>query len=979
MDISKVLIEYDNMFGVNSMSEIEEFLVNHIERAMEEKDYNSALSLMNEMMSLCRDTSQNAKGLHYCTLVEDMLVKLGLEGTVEYGTSLINVANAYRAFGYNKKAENLFERVEVIYREKLPAGDFLFASLYNNWSLMYQQTEEFSKAEEFLRKALRIINLQENALIEQATTRCNLATTLLRIAGGSKLNKEGDVLPENKKEPVYDEAVVLLQEALRMFEWDGQRDFHYSGALSAMGDALYYKKDYEQSAKYYEQAMEELEKRVGKTEAYMTVAENCERAKRKAEEAEKIRAARAAEKEAARAKAEAEGAINADGTPNVEGGIVADHFEDEEEESTPVLKVHRKVPNGPIMDLDDAFGGSAEAEFMSKRHGVKTSYEKPAPKKLTWVEVCKLFYEEEGAPMIHADYPEYENRIAVGLVGDGSDCFGFDDAISRDHDYGIGFCMWLSDEDFKEIGAKLQESYENLIKYRSEIFFEQHQREAMINSVNVSMDSRRGVFGVREFYENTLGSRLTKTEEGDLVPDHWMQISEDKLAVATNGMVFRDDEGTFSKIRETLLEYYPTQVWMLRLAEKLHLFSQTAQSNYSRMMARRDYVAANLCVGKGIKAAMEIAYLLNQTYAPYYKWMHKGMQKLTILKKISPVLENIAVLPNQANAWQGKEYNPYEINKDDAILMQFEELAEMILMELRIQGVVKGKDTFLDVYCNDLIRRAMSGDFGGVDDEEMNALYQAYMAGAYQGRSEIDLDEEDLEEMDAMEVDTLSLDQDEDEKPHRVFEWGQQENAIDREEVIAEIVEEEWKQFDKVENEGGRADCQNDWNTFSIMRKSQYQAWPDELLVSFLKDLKDAKAKGWNLITEKYARMMKTTSPAKYEELKDTLPERSEEREKITEEIVRIQVEWMEEFSAKYPKMAGNARSIHTSADTEFNTSYETYLRGEIGTYSEETFVLYGRFISELMKKDENLAYNIMSNTAVLYGYANVDDAEKRM
>ncbi len=40
-----------------------------------------------------------------------------------------------------------------------------------------------------------------------------------------------------------------------------------------------------------------------------------------------------------------------------------------------------------------------------------------------------------------------------------------------------------------------------------------------------------------------------------------------------------------------------------------------------------------------------------------------------------------------------------------------------------------------------------------------------------------------------------------------------------REELIDAIVLHEWQQFDKVKNEGGRADCQDDWNTFSIMRK----------------------------------------------------------------------------------------------------------------------------------------------------------------
>ena len=197
--------------------------------------------------------------------------------------------------------------------------------------------------------------------------------------------------------------------------------------------------------------------------------------------------------------------------------------------------------------------------------------------------------------------------------------------------------------------------------------------------------------------------------------------------------------------------------------------------------------------------------------------------------------------------------------------------------------------------------------------------------------------------------------------------------------MVEKIVELEWKQFDKVKNEGGRADCQDNWGTFSIMRKSQYLAWTAELLESFYQDLLAAESKGWNLIMEKYARMMKSTCPGKYKEFEKDLPKISEERIAIQEEIIKIQVAWMEEFAGKYPKMAGNARSIRTSEDTAYNTSYETYLRGEISTYSENTFLLYGRFITELMKENRNLAYEIMENTAKLYGYSSVEDAERKI
>ena len=156
-------------------------------------------------------------------------------------------------------------------------------------------------------------------------------------------------------------------------------------------------------------------------------------------------------------------------------------------------------------------------------------------------------------------------------------------------------------------------------------------------------------------------------------------------------------------------------------------------------------------------------------------------------------------------------------------------------------------------------------------------------------------------------------------------------------------------------------------------------AWTEELLRSYYEDLQAAERKGWNLITEKYARMMKTTAPEKYAKLQKELPTLSEERIAIQEEIIKIQVGWMEAFAEKYPKMAGNARVIHTYEDTAFQTSYETYLRGELGTYSEITFLLYGRFITDLLREEKNLAYEIMNHTAKLYGYLSVEDAEGQL
>jgi len=198
-----------------------------------------------------------------------------------------------------------------------------------------------------------------------------------------------------------------------------------------------------------------------------------------------------------------------------------------------------------------------------------------------------------------------------------------------------------------------------------------------------------------------------------------------------------------------------------------------------------------------------------------------------------------------------------------------------------------------------------------------------------------------------------------------------------KEELVDAIVKLEWKAFDKVQNVGGRAGCQDDWETFEIMRKSQYLTWNMDMLVQYCLDFEAADSAGRNLISEKYARMMESTVPEEYKVIEKELPVIPEEKKAIMETIISIQVQWMEEFAAEYPGLAKNARIIHTSEDKPWDTSYETYLRGEIGTYSDVMLTLYGRFIVEISKKEQNLAKMIMINTVKMYGYDSLEEAHK--
>lgn len=197
--------------------------------------------------------------------------------------------------------------------------------------------------------------------------------------------------------------------------------------------------------------------------------------------------------------------------------------------------------------------------------------------------------------------------------------------------------------------------------------------------------------------------------------------------------------------------------------------------------------------------------------------------------------------------------------------------------------------------------------------------------------------------------------------------------------IIEEIVAREWLAFDKVRNEGGRANCQDNFGTFEIMRKSQFLAWDEATRDGYLADLRQADRRGRNLIEEKYARMMASTAPEQYANFAHLLPQLDARQSATIETIVEQQLVWREAFALKYPHMSGQARLIRTHEDTPSQTSFETYLRGELSTYSEMTLALYKRMVANLAARGDNLTTLTMEHTARLYGYRDLADAEAKL
>ncbi len=301
------------------------------------------------------------------------------------------------------------------------------------------------------------------------------------------------------------------------------------------------------------------------------------------------------------------------------------------------------------------------------------------------LEKNRWFYDNHVTELIHSRFSEYEDRIAVGIAGEGSDCFGYDDEISRDHDFGTGVCLWVTDEDMDRFGYLLSVAYNELVDSVERSYFTDRLRE------------RRGVMTIREFYSNILNVDCD-AENCTLSEDDWHRLDHSCLKTATNGEVFRDDLGVFTAFRQYLLHYYPDRVWRARIAEQLHDYAASLQVNYARCMTRGDVVAAELCRARGVSAAMELFFLLKREYPPYYKWTFRALTGLDQEGVFSGKIKELAQEQIRLESWEGTRYLPNRLNYKDRIVSLSEELASEIDQMLAEKGLIRVRSRYLETH-----------------------------------------------------------------------------------------------------------------------------------------------------------------------------------------------------------------------------------------------------------------------------------------
>lgn len=269
------------------------------------------------------------------------------------------------------------------------------------------------------------------------------------------------------------------------------------------------------------------------------------------------------------------------------------------EKSTSLYNISKKI-------IENTYGKESEAykNIVSNLNFIKENLKPESKDDVTennlkkGIEISEDFYFNQVKPFILKNYPDLVRYSAFGLVGEGSECYGFDDEISKDHDF-IKRCSWFLPRDIIS--------------------------QLPITEINLG-DGLVKIIAVEDFYKY-----YTLYEKGPLTLKEFRKVPQDLLSVATNGKIFEDNYGKFSYIRQRLLAYYPKDLVLKKLAYLCNKIAQSGQYNYQRCLKRNNLMGAQIALSEFLQYYCEFIHLINKKYMPFYKWQYRSLKSLHLL------------------------------------------------------------------------------------------------------------------------------------------------------------------------------------------------------------------------------------------------------------------------------------------------------------------------------------------------------------
>jgi Domain of unknown function (DUF4037) len=214
------------------------------------------------------------------------------------------------------------------------------------------------------------------------------------------------------------------------------------------------------------------------------------------------------------------------------------------------------------------------------------------------------YFESVIAPLLTQRVPEV--RYAAARVGPGSDVLGLDDAMSRDHDWGLRLQLFVDDADREQVRSALEQELPTRFRGHNVRF---------CLSADPTERVRVDVISVSAFAEQQLGFNPCGPAVSTL---DWLSLTGQSVLEVVAGAVYQDQTGELTRLRDALV-WYPDEIWRYvvacdwqRIDHQLPLMGRAG--------ARGDELGSRTIAARIVDVAVHLAFMLSRAWPPYSKW-----------------------------------------------------------------------------------------------------------------------------------------------------------------------------------------------------------------------------------------------------------------------------------------------------------------------------------------------------------------------
>ena len=268
---------------------------------------------------------------------------------------------------------------------------------------------------------------------------------------------------------------------------------------------------------------------------------------------------------------------------------------------------------------------------------------------VTGLELSRTFFRDCVLPILTTHFPD--QRFAAARIGKGSEVLGYDDAMSRDHDWGPRLSLLLPQDDVeagvdKAIDSALRSHLPPSVCGYSTSFSEPDPNDNGVQGLaevgqGDDVNHRVDIHGIEDYIRDTIGV----TRVNDMAPRDWLVVPQQRLLAFTAGAVFHDDLPTLASdgrgeeaedgskgalmVARDALAYFPHDVWLYlmaanwaRLLQEQHLMGRAGFGPHGSNLG------AAVIAGRLVRDCMNLAFLQARVYAPYAKWFGRAFASL---------------------------------------------------------------------------------------------------------------------------------------------------------------------------------------------------------------------------------------------------------------------------------------------------------------------------------------------------------------